>query len=137
MICENCRATNIKPKDVQYCIDCNSEICPNCYTEGESEDKSYIGKIYYCPGCVPESYEYPKGFHDFSKGKDVDEDTIKEWLEQVRKSIVLQDESFHFVGSGNTLVIGFQCGDEYFFVVAKNYKELSVLAKDISKVKFL
>lgn len=120
--------------------------CPHChytisYTEDEVERVSNNSVGIICPQCGGivgtkniEPFTFPNSFYHFGTSKNgnlpyvlSDEET------QNNVNIVkrrLQEENdigdFTFIGSGDTIVIGFKFEDEDTIIVAKNYWEDSV-----------
>lgn len=120
--------------------------CPHCqytvsYTEDEIErvDDESLGFI--CPQCgsIVETgriapFTFPHSFYHFGAGDDgnlpyilSDEETQRN-VDIVKR--ILQEErqvgEYTFIGSGDTIVIGFKFEDEDTIIVAKNYWEDSV-----------
>lgn len=81
---------------------------------------------------------YPKEFYDFRDGVKVKDNEIRRWLEEIKNDLI--DDvagGFSFRASGNTIVIGFKCVDEYEFIVTDSYMNLNVRKEDIIDLKFL
>ena len=73
--------------------------------------------------------KFPDDFDDYSKGKDVGDETINRWIKEgityLDNNI---DETYIYNSSGNALVVilGNEYENEYTIFVSKNYREASV-----------
>jgi hypothetical protein len=138
MKCEGCGSSHYSTVEFHKCSSCGKEICVSCQVVTVEESFTVKHDVHYCEDCAPEVYTYPEGFHDFGrKGVPQEKETIKEWLNQCRKSLMYKEAGeFAYVGSGNTVVIGFKWEDEYSFVVAQGYKEITVENDKIKEIEF-
>jgi hypothetical protein len=133
-ICENCNATHSTGDTIYKCIECDKECCSKC----EANESDILA---YCKECGNQKndYSYPDKFYDFSKGKDIYDDKIKAWLEEVKNDLINNDKEwgvYSYTGSGNVFILGVKYEDEYVFRVFKNYKEITIDKEDIGKVRF-
>jgi hypothetical protein len=138
MKCESCGSSHYSLAEFHKCITCGEEICVSCQVVTIERAFGINHNIHYCETCAPEVYTYPEGFHDYSKGELVDNDTIKRWLNDCRIGLIRNPhEDFHWSGSGNTVVIGLRTDeDECTFIVTKNYKEITVDNEELVRVEF-
>ena len=112
--------------------------CPNCgctveYNEYDLEDFDH-GTGFYCPDCGQEIYhkrfnthQFPEAFYHFGVGKDsvtLDDKEVQKYVDEVAKQLDnCNIGSHYYIGSGDTMVIGFKYEDEDHIIVAKNYWE--------------
>ena len=78
---------------------------------------------------------YPQDFFDFANGVDIEDEQIVEWLNEVLTYLTESERDFDMqsISSGNTTVIGFKRGDQYQFLVCKNFKEAILTENDIKE----
>lgn len=64
---------------------------------------------------------YPSKFYSFKDGFKISNNTINEWLEEIREDLIESNvgESF-FISSGNSFVAAYHHVDEYHFVVCNS-----------------
>jgi len=72
--------------------------------------------------------EYPQKFYSFKSGRIIEESQINKWIEEVISDIKKGDE-YSYVSCGNTIVIGFNNGDEIEIIVSQDYKSKFVDSK--------
>lgn len=122
-------------------------VCFECEATLEYEESdTYIGALggreLICPSCgekicvdEPEgidldssNIEFPTHFiYTSDRAKCIQDDEIQEWVQRCLKKI--EDDpkqGFTLVGSGDTVVIALNFGDEYDIYVAKKYWECSI-----------
>ena len=132
-ICESCESKQKVAYDISKCEECGKEICMSCSNSLRICDE--------CSG-VSDHYTYPDGFYKFGQSegaKPLNDDEIRKYLEQVRESLADSNKEygdFSLIATGDSVIIGLKYYDEYQFIVAKNYEDLSIDKEEINKFKF-
>lgn len=117
--------------------------CPHCqytisYTEDEVERVENDGSGIICPNCNEsivlehiEPFTFPDTFYHFAVDEGavcLSDDEVQRYVNIVKRK--LQQEckvgEYTFIGSGDTIVLGFKTKDEDLIYVVKNYWEDSV-----------
>lgn len=115
IVCEYCNSV--------FEIDNSDIITPE-------EDDEYV----YCPCCNRKVYLYepntkdninfPTSYHTFKNGADITDEEINKWVRECIEWLEENpEESYRYIGSGNTFVVVFNFEDEYHITVTKNYFE--------------
>ena len=122
--------------------------CPNCtsiieFDENDVKyDKEYDEKYVICPCCnvsITDEYfnrevtldniYYPFDFYKYDNSSTVflSNEEINKYIKECINFLKYNpNESYKYIGTGNSFIIGFNHKDEYYFVVAKNYEDASV-----------
>ena len=115
-ICEECNSVFVYD-DYDIYIDKNGEESVTCPCCG-----------HHCVVYIPvteKNIEFPKSFYQFgltNGAVKIDNEEITSWI---KESVIWlkrhPEESYKYVGSGDTFLCVFNHEDEYYIMVAKNY----------------
>jgi len=134
--CESCGTKWDDPDEIKECGGCDKDIC-SCCSENES-----------CEDCGYDILDarYPEGFYKFGESEGahkVSDSEVIKFLEQLRKHAAREAEypeheraEFYLTGTGDTCVILLSYEDEYRFIVAKEYEELTIEPGEIDTFSF-
>lgn len=118
IICEHCNSVfEIDNSDIITPVDDDEYVCCPCCNR----------KVYLYEPNTKDNIRFPTSYYHFENGADIIDEEIDEW---VRKCIEWleenPEESYKYIGSGNTFVVVFNHEDEYYIVVTKNYFETDI-----------
>ena len=127
----------IEESEEYICEECNSVFVYDDYDI--YVDKDGVESV-DCPCCnhrcivsVPvteKNVEFPKSFYHFGENKGAVKIDNNEITSRIKESIVWlkrhPEESYRYVGSGDTFLCVFNHEDEYYIMVAKNYFDVHI-----------
>ena len=121
------------------CFECEAMLE---YEEGDTYIGALGGRELVCPSCGEKTFvdepegidldssniEFPTHFmYTSNRAVNIKDDEIQGWVRRCLKKIEDNPEDeFHLTGSGDTVVIALNFGDEYDIYVAKKYWECSI-----------
>ena len=121
-ICPNCNSVlEIDENDIQYDREDDEKYvtCPCCHMRITDE---YFDRI-----VTLDNISYPFDFYKIGKNENIkrlSNDIINEMIQECITFFKQNpQESYKFLGTGDTLVIMFNLIDEYYIVIAKDYEE--------------
>jgi hypothetical protein len=122
--CRYCESTleytysDVKGKETFYpsitCPICNEAVCLPVFYMEEDEKVVTAGNA-----------KFPDGFHDFSGGMKISDETINQWIRECVDNITEDDDWYGFSSrsSGDTIVFAKGYGDEINVCVCRGHYE--------------
>ena len=123
--CPNCQSIlETNENDVQYDREDGEHyiICPCCHMRITDE--------YFDRKITLDNISYPFDFYQFGtciESKHLSNEEINKMVKECADFFKYNpDETYRYIGTGDTFIIALNLNEEYYFLVAKNYEEAFV-----------